>query len=86
MDMPHEHEVWRRYMDRNTKVKLTLELTPEAAALLDSLAEMLHGNKSEVLRKGLALMKVAADAKKDGRKMGVAAPDQQLATEIVGIF
>ena len=42
MDMPHEHEVWRRYMDRNTKVKLTLELTPEAAALLNSLAEMFH--------------------------------------------
>jgi predicted transcriptional regulator len=73
-------------MDRDPKVKLTLELSPEAAELLQGLADMMHTTKSEVLRKGLALMKVAADAKKDGRKLGVAAGDQPLATEIVGIF
>lgn len=68
------------------KVKLTLELAPEVNEILESLAEMMHTNKSDVLRRGIALLKVAAQAKQDGQKLGVATPDQPLTKEIIGLF
>ena len=50
-----------------------------------SLAAKLHSTKSDVLRKAVALLEVAVRAKEEHKKFGVAAPDQTLETEIVGI-
>jgi hypothetical protein len=67
------------------KIRLSLDISPEANDLLESLAASIGGTKSEVLRKGIALMQVAIDAKRQGKKFGIAEKDQSLATEIVGI-
>ena len=68
-----------------TKVRLSLDITPELNTLLDSLATSIGGTKSDVLRKAISLMEVAVDAKRQGKKFGIAEKDQPLATEIIGI-
>jgi hypothetical protein len=52
---------------------------------LNTLAAKLHTTKSDVLRKAVALLEVAVRAKEEHKKFGVAAPDQTLETEIVGL-
>lgn len=68
-----------------TKVRLSLDVSPELYTLLENLATTTGGTKSEVLRKAIALMEVAVDAKRQGKKFGIAEKDQPLATEIIGI-
>lgn len=67
------------------KVRLSLDISPELNALLESLAAKTGGTKSDVLRKAIALMEVAVDAKRRGLKLGLAEKDQPLATEIIGL-
>lgn len=67
------------------KVRLSLDISPELNSLLEQLAADIGGTKSEVLRKAIALMQVAVEAKKQGKKFGIAEKDQPLATEIIGI-
>jgi predicted transcriptional regulator len=67
------------------KVRLSLDISPELNALLESLAVTTGGTKSEVLRKAIALMEVAVDAKRRGLKLGLADKDQPLTTEIIGL-
>jgi predicted transcriptional regulator len=64
---------------------LSLDISPELNDLLNDLAAKMGGTKSDVLRKAIALMEIAVDAKRQGKKFGIAEKDQQLATEIVGI-
>lgn len=71
-------------MEKN-KVRLSLDISPEMNELIAQLAERTGSTKSEVLRKAIVLMEVAVDAKRQGKKFGIAEKDQQLATEIVGI-
>jgi len=52
---------------------------------LNLLAAKLHSTKSDVLRKAVALLEVAVRAKEEHKKFGVAAADQTLETEIVGL-
>lgn len=68
-----------------SKVRLSLDVSPELNDLLESLAVRIGGTKSDVLRKGIALLEVAIDAKARGLKMGVARAGTDLLTEIVGI-
>ena len=69
------------------RVRLSLDLSREANELLEDLVrELGASNKSEVLRKAIALMKVAADAKEAGHKLYVAdVPPPGASREIVGI-
>jgi hypothetical protein len=67
------------------KIRFSLDITPETNALLESMANSIGGTKSDVLRKGIALMQVAIEAKRQGKKFGIAEKDQPLATEIVGL-
>ena len=70
----------------NQKVKLSVEVSQELDATLEQLAKDVHGTKSDVLRKGIALLQVAVEAKKQGQKFGVAdSTGKQLEREIVGI-
>jgi hypothetical protein len=53
--------------------------------LLERLADATGGTKSDVLRRAIALMEVAVEAKRQGKKFGIAEKDQPLATEIIGL-
>jgi predicted transcriptional regulator len=72
-------------IQERTKIRLSLDISPEANTLLEELAEKIGGTKSEVLRKAIALMEVAVEAKRQGKKFGIAERDQPLATEIIGL-
>lgn len=69
--------------DKN--VRLSLEMSAEINATLDRLAEQLGTTKAEVMRKGIALMDVAADAKRKGKAFGVADSPDALSLQIVGL-
>jgi predicted transcriptional regulator len=64
------------------KVRLSLDLSPQVNATLEGLAEKLGGTKSDVLRKAIALMEVAVDARERGQQLGIANRDQLLTTII----
>jgi predicted transcriptional regulator len=67
------------------KIRLSLDLSPELYRMLEELAEKSGGSKAEVLRRAIALMDVAVDAKKQGKKFGIAEKSEDLTTEIIGI-
>ena len=70
--------------EANPKVRVSLDISPELYAKLQGLARDIRGTKSDVLRKSLALMDVAVQARKDGKKIGIADRSEQLTTEIIG--
>lgn len=67
------------------KVRLSLDISVELNDLLEELAEKTGGTKSDVLRRAITLMEVAVEAKRQGKKFGIAEKDQPLATEIIGL-
>lgn len=70
----------------SNKIKLSLEVSPELNQALEVLVQKNAGStKSEVLRKAIALMQVAVEAKEQGKKIGIADKDQPLTTELIGI-
>ncbi|MBW4421899.1 MAG: hypothetical protein KME13_22220 [Myxacorys californica WJT36-NPBG1] len=56
--------------------RLNLDLTPDAYALLQELAEESGKNMADVLRTGLALYDIAQEANKSGRSLGVVQDDK----------
>jgi predicted transcriptional regulator len=70
---------------KNKVIRLSLEVSPEMNEKLEELADKLNGTKSDVLRKAISLVEVAVRAKEEGKKFGIAAPDQTLSTEIIGL-
>jgi predicted transcriptional regulator len=70
----------------NEKVRLNLQVSRELSNVLDEIAESSGGNRTDVIRQALALMKVAHDAKKDGRHLGLVSERSKLDTEIVGLL
>lgn len=67
------------------KIRLSLDVSPQLYKTLESLSAQIDGTKSDVLRKAVALMEVAVQAKKDGKKLGLADSSSQLTTEIIGL-
>lgn len=71
---------------RPPRVRLSLDVSPELNQLLEELARETDSSKSDVLRKAIALMDVAVEAKEQGKKLYVSdrAPEGA-SREIVGI-
>lgn len=67
------------------KVRLSADISPELYDKLTELSEEMNVTKSDVLRRAIALVDVALQAKKAGKKFGVAEKNQPLTTEIVGV-
>lgn len=72
-------------MTEKAKVRLSFEITPELNREIEQIADQVGGSKTEVLKKAIALMRVAVDAKREGKKLGIAEKSQSLTTEIVGL-
>jgi predicted transcriptional regulator len=70
-------------VDSTKMIHFKLDLSPELDETLDEIASKIGGNKTDVLRQSIALMKIAIAAKENGKKFGIAEPDQPLATEII---
>lgn len=67
------------------KIRLSLDISPELNSELEELACKILGTKSDVLRKAIALMIVAVEAKEKGQKFGIAHKGTALQTEIIGL-
>jgi predicted transcriptional regulator len=70
------------------KVRLNLDVSQEIADFLDALARENATTKTDVMRRAIALLKIAHDEKKRNRSMGFVASsrDDVLDTKIVGIL
>ncbi|HVJ54184.1 MAG TPA: hypothetical protein VM689_17090 [Aliidongia sp.] len=67
------------------KVRLSLQVPEELNRILETMATEMGGTKSEVLRKALTLMEVAHQARKNGKRFGIASEGAKLDTEIIGV-
>lgn len=68
-------------------MRLTLDLSPAMIEKLDKLVvSMDAASKSEVLRKGIALMKIAMDAKARGERLVLSNHDDVITAVIVGYY
>jgi hypothetical protein len=66
-------------------IRFDLEMSPQLYESLESLAANTDSTISGVLRKAIILLELAVDAKRQGKKFGIAEKDQPLASEIIGI-
>jgi hypothetical protein len=69
----------------SNRVRLNLVITKQLDNMLGQLATENGTNKSEILRKALALYEVANEAKEQGNRLGIVSKDRQVLTEIVGL-
>lgn len=66
-------------------VKMSLHISPELNEELGHMSEEAHASKSDILRKAIALMKVALETKKARSKLAVLNDKKELVNEIVGV-
>ena len=64
-------------------IRLSLDVSDELNNLIHQLAKETNSTKSDVLRRAVTLLSVAVDAKRQGKKIGIAERDQPLTTEII---
>ncbi|MEH2352631.1 MULTISPECIES: ribbon-helix-helix protein, CopG family [unclassified Nostoc] len=69
----------------SSKIRLSLDVSSELNETITQLAKKSGGSKSDILRKAIALMEVAVDAKERGEKVALLNKDQTVNREIVGI-
>jgi predicted transcriptional regulator len=65
---------------------MNLQVSAEINDLLDKIADETGSNRSEVIRRALALMKVAHEARQRGKRLGLVSDPDKLETEIVGVL
>lgn len=68
------------------KVRLNLQVSAELNQMLESIAEDTGTQRTDVIRQALALMKVAHEAKRKGKRIGLVSDPEKLETEIVGLL
>ncbi len=66
-------------------VKMSLHISPELNEELENMSEQAHASKSDILRKAIALMKVALETKKSGKRLAVLNERRELVNEIIGL-
>lgn len=67
------------------KINISYDVSPQFYLTLSDLAEKIDGDTADVLRKGVALMQVALEAKEQGKTIWIADKRHRLEAEIVGI-
>lgn len=67
------------------RVRLTLQITDELNDRLADLAAETAGSKSDLLRKAIALVEVAVEARRAGNQLAVVDRDQRVVSTVVGL-
>ncbi len=68
-----------------SSVEMDLVVSSETNAEMDRLALEVKGTKSDILKRGLALLKLTVDVRKQGKKLAVISANDQIETEMTGI-
>lgn len=66
-------------------IKLSLNFSTETNQILEQMSEESHVSKSDILRRSIALMKYALDAKKEGKKLGKINENGEVVSELIGL-
>ena len=66
-------------------IKFSLAVTPEVDSALEEMSESAHSSKSDILRKAIALMKVAIQEEKRGNHIGIISHGK-IINQIIGIL
>lgn len=69
----------------SSKIRLSLDVSRELNDTITQLAKASGGSKSDILRKAIALMEVAVEAKAKGQKVALVDKDHIVNREIIGI-
>jgi hypothetical protein len=67
------------------RTRITLDLPAEAAQALNELMSRTGDSPSDLFRKALGLYKLAEEAKREGKAVGIAETPDSLETEFVGL-
>jgi hypothetical protein len=70
----------------NKKIRLSLDVTSEVYHLIEMIAARHGDSKSDVLRKGIALMKVANEANIMGHDIAIIDKKNKVVSRITNIF
>lgn len=70
---------------RLVAVRVSLDMSPEANDLLESLASLHGTTKSQILRRAVALYHVASEANSLGNRLAVVDKDKKVVSEIIGL-
>ena len=69
------------------RARLTIDISEDLAKLLTDLAEESDTTKSDIIRRGLAVMKAARDQKRAGRQhLGFVHDPTKLDAEMLGVM
>lgn len=63
------------------RVTLSVELSPEMDELIRSVAAEAGTDEGDIFRRALALYLIALEARGEGKRLGVVAPEQEVLTE-----
>jgi hypothetical protein len=66
------------------RIKLEVDLAPEAAMLLRDLSRDRHWSFGDVLRNAIGLLKVAVDAHDSGKHLAIVDENFQVEQEVIG--
>jgi hypothetical protein len=69
----------------SVRMGIAIELTPEANRALDELMQRTGDSLSDLFRKAIGLYKLAEEAKREGKAVGIATTPDSLETEFVGL-
>ncbi|MDX1252314.1 MAG: ribbon-helix-helix protein, CopG family [Gammaproteobacteria bacterium] len=69
----------------SNRIRLSLDVSPKVNDQLEALAEEEGTSKSDIMRKAIALVTVAVEAKQKGQKLGILDKDRQVLSEIIGL-
>ena len=68
------------------KVRMRFEFSARLSAELERVAVSSGLTKTEVLRRGLALMRIAVDARGRGRRLALVDAQRQMVTDVSGVL
>ncbi|BCL37967.1 DNA-binding protein [Nostoc sp. MS1] len=71
--------------NQSERIQINLELSSELYAVINNLKQEMNGDTAEVLLKGITLLEISIEAKKQGKQVWITDDKQNLETEIVGI-
>jgi hypothetical protein len=67
------------------RARIEVELSPDVTQMVDELMRKTGDSTTDLLRKALALYKLAVEAKSAGKAVGIATSPELLETEFVGL-
>lgn len=68
------------------KIRLNLRISERLSKELEEIAKSSGGDLAEVFRRAFALIKIAHQARRDGRYLGLVSDRSKLDTELIGIL